>query len=148
MLAPDSELLPVTRLAVPIVLAELGWAAMGIVDTMVVGHVSTEAMAAVSLGAIVFYGFGVCSSGLLLGLDTLVSQAFGAGDREDCRRSLVNGVWLSLLLIPLVMGAVWAFDPLLPLLGIRPEVLRATWPYLHALNWMCSTRNKSGQSAV
>src|SRR4029077_613825 len=99
---------------------------MGLVDTIVVGRVSTEAMAAVSLGAIVFYAIGVCASGLLLGLDTLVSQSFGAGDREDCRRSLVNGVWMSLLLIPIVMGLVWAFNPLLPLLGIRPEVLRAT----------------------
>ena len=132
---PKSELLPVARLAAPIVLAELGWAAMGLVDTMVVGRVSSEAMAAVGLGAVVFYGVGICASGLLLGLDTLVSQAFGAGDREDCHRSLVNGVWLSLLLIPIVMGAVWAFNPLLPMFGIRPEVLRATWPYLHALNW-------------
>jgi multidrug resistance protein, MATE family len=131
----ESELLPVARLAGPIVLAELGWAAMGLVDTMVVGRVSTEAMAAVSLGAVVFYGVGICSSGLMLGLDTLVSQAFGAGDREDCRRSLVNGVWIALLLIPIVMGAVWAFKPLLPLFGIRPEVLLATWPYLRALNW-------------
>jgi MATE family multidrug resistance protein len=131
----ESQWLPVARLAVPIVLAELGWAAMGLVDTMVVGRVSTEAMAAVSLGAVVFYGVGICSSGLLLGLDTLVSQAYGKGDREDCRRSLVNGVWIALLLIPVVMGAVWAFNPLLPMFGIRAEVLRATWPYLHALNW-------------
>ncbi|HEY4360067.1 MAG TPA: MATE family efflux transporter [Bryobacteraceae bacterium] len=130
-----SELRAVARLAAPIVLAELGWAGMGLVDTMVVGRVSSEAMAAVGLGAVVFYGVGMCASGLLLGLDTLVSQAFGAGDREDCHRSLVNGVWLALLLIPIVMAAVWAFNPLLPLFGIRPDVLHATWPYLHALIW-------------
>ena len=47
------------RLAAPIVLAELGWAAMGLVDTMVVGRVSSEAMAAVGLGAVVFYGVGI-----------------------------------------------------------------------------------------
>jgi MATE family multidrug resistance protein len=131
----ESELRAVARLAAPIVLTELGWAAMALVDTIVVGRVSTEAMAAVSLGAIVFYGVAVCASGLLLGLDTLVSQSFGAGDRQDCRRSLVNGVWMSLLLIPIVMGLVWAFNPVLPLLGIRPDVLRAMWPYLRALNW-------------
>ena len=64
----------------PIVLAELGWMAMGLVDTMVVGRVSAEAIAAVGLGTILFYGVAVCASGLLLGMDTLVSQAFGAGD--------------------------------------------------------------------
>jgi len=130
-----SELRAVARLAAPIVLAELGWAGMGLVDTMVVGRVSSEAMAAVGLGAVIFYGVGMCASGLLLGQDALVSQAFGAGDREDYHRSLVNGVWLALLLIPVVMGAVWAFNPVLPLFGIRPEVLHATWPYLHALIW-------------
>jgi MATE family multidrug resistance protein len=124
-----------TRLATPIVLAELGWMAMGIVDTMVVGRVSAEAIAAVSLGAIVFYGVAVCASGVLLGMDTLVSRAFGAGDEDDCRHSLFQGVWISLLLTPLVMGLVWTLDLLLPRLGIDPAVVRATRPYLHALNW-------------
>ena len=124
-----------TRMAIPIVLAELGWMAMGIVDTMVVGRVSAEAIAAVGLGTIVFYGVAVCSSGLLLGMDTLVSTAFGADNMDDCRHSLFQGVWISLLLTPLVMGAVWTVDLLLPRFGIDPVVIRATRPYLHALTW-------------
>jgi MATE family multidrug resistance protein len=131
----ESELMAMTRLAAPIVLAELGWMAMGIVDTMVVGRVSAEAIAAVSLGAIVFYGVAVCSGGVLLGMDTLVARAFGAGDAEDCRHSLIQGVWISLLLTPLVMGLVWTLDLVLPRLAIDPAVVRATRPYLHALNW-------------
>jgi len=123
------------RLATPIVLAELGWMAMGIVDTMVVGRVGADAIAAVGLGAVIFNGVGICASGVLLGLDTLVSHAFGAGDREDGRHSLVNGVWISLLLIPFVMGIVRAFDPLLVMFGIGPDVLRSARPYMHALNW-------------
>jgi MATE family multidrug resistance protein len=129
------ELRAMVRLAAPIVLAELGWMAMGAVDTMVVGRVGPEAIAAVGLGAIVFYGIGVCASGVLLGIDTLVSQSFGAGDREDGRHSLVAGVWVSLILIPFVVGVVRAFDPLLAAFGIAPEVLRSVRPYMHALNW-------------
>jgi MATE family multidrug resistance protein len=124
-----------TRLAAPIVLAELGWMAMGLVDTMVVGRVSAESIAAVGLGTIVFYGVAVCASGLLLGMDTLVSQAFGAGDAEDCRRSLIQGVWISLLLIPAVMGLVRTLDVLLPGFGIDPGAVSATRPYLRALTW-------------
>ena len=133
------ELRAMLRLAAPIVFAELGWMAMGIVDTMVVGRVGADAIAAVGLGAIVFYGIGMCASGVLLGMDTLVSQAFGANDRKDCLHSLVNGVWVSLLLVPFVMGIVKAFDPLLARFGIDPEVLRYTLPYLHALNWSAPT---------
>lgn len=40
--------------------------------------------------------------GLLLGLDTLVSHACGAGDRVDCRRSLITGVYLALFLTPVL----------------------------------------------
>jgi MATE family multidrug resistance protein len=130
-----SELRSMLGLAAPLVLTELGWMAMGIEDTMFVGRVSAEAIGAVSLGGVLFYTIGIFASGLLLGLDTLVSQAYGAGDLEDGRHSLVNGVWLALLLIPAVMGMVWAFVPALAMFGINQNVLRDTTPYLRALNW-------------
>ncbi|MBZ5636065.1 MAG: MATE family efflux transporter [Acidobacteriia bacterium] len=123
------------RLAGPLVLAELGWMAMGVVDTMFVGRVGAEAIGAVGLGTMVFYGIAICAAGVLLGLDTLVAQAFGAGDREDCHRSWVSGMWLAVLMIPLVMGAVWVLEGILPSLGVDQTVLLATRPYLHALIW-------------
>jgi multidrug resistance protein, MATE family len=129
------ELLQMIRLAAPLVLAELGWMAMGVVDTMFVGRVGAEAIGAIGLGTMVFYGIAICAAGLLLGLDTLVAQAFGAGNRPDCHRSLVSGIWLAGLMIPLVMGMIWALEGILPHLGVDPEVLRATQPYLHALIW-------------
>jgi len=130
-----SELRSMLGLAAPLVLSELGWMAMGIEDTMFVGRVSAEAIGAVSLGGVLFYTIGIFASGLLLGLDTLVSQACGAGDLDDGRYSLVNGVWLALLLIPAVMGMVWAFVPALAMCGINQNVLRDTTPYLRVLNW-------------
>ena len=131
----ESELRAMFRLAAPLVLTELGWMAMGIVDTMFVGRVSAAAIGAVSLGTNIFYAIAIFASGLLLGLDTLVSQAFGAGDLDDCRRSLVGGVWLALALIPCVMGAVWLFIPVFAMLGVNRDVLRDTTPYIRALNW-------------
>jgi multidrug resistance protein, MATE family len=131
----ESELRAMFAMAAPLVLTELGWMAMGIVDTMFVGRVSAEAIGAVSLGTSVFYAIAIFASGLLLGLDTLVSQAFGAGDLEDCHHSLVSGIWLALFLIPGVMGAVWLFVPLMATFGINARVLRDTTPYIRALNW-------------
>ena len=87
------------RLAAPLVLAEIGWMAMGVEDTMFVGRVSAEAIGAVSIGSMIFYTAAIFGGGLLLGLDTMVSQAFGAGDRDDYHHSLVNGIWLALLLV-------------------------------------------------
>jgi len=129
-----AEIAPMVRMALPLVLAEIGWMAMGVEDTMFVGRVNAEAIGAVGLGTMLFYGIAIFGSGLLLGLDTLVSQSFGAGDEDDCRHSLISGVWLSLFLIPIVMGLIWAIIPLLSAWAIDPGVLRDTQPYLSVLN--------------
>jgi MATE family, multidrug efflux pump len=131
------EFRPMLRLAIPLALAELGWMSMGIVDTMMVGRLpySAVAIGAVSIGSIIFYAFAIFGNGLLLGLDTIVSHAFGAGDVEDCHHSLVHGVYLSFATAPLLMGCVWGLIPLLQRFGIEPNVLREAIPYLKAINW-------------
>ena len=123
------------KLAAPLVVAELGWMSMGIVDTMVVGRVSADAMGAVSLGSVLFYAVAVFGSGLMLGLDTLVSQAYGAGRYMDCHRALLSAVHLALPLAPVLMFLVWCWGPLLLRFGIHPLVLRQTLPYLRAIMW-------------
>jgi MATE family multidrug resistance protein len=131
------EARPMLRLAMPIVLAELGWMSMSIVDTMMVGRQSDSAVAigAVSLGSILYYVPAIFGTGLMLGLDTLVSHSYGAGDLEDVHRSLVNGVYLSLGLAPILMAIVWLWEPLLRSLNIQQSVLTEAIPYLRALNW-------------
>ena len=130
-----AELRPMLRLAAPLAASELGWMAMGIADTMMVARVSDAAVGAVSIGGTLFYTVGIFGTGLMLGLDTLVSQAFGAGDREDCHRSLIGALYFAAPLAPALMAVVWTFAPLLRLCGINPEVLRETGPYLNALVW-------------
>jgi multidrug resistance protein, MATE family len=130
-----SELPPTLGLALPLVLAELGWMSMAIVDTMMVGRLpnSATAMGAVSLGSSIFIVLGLFGGGMLLGLDTLVSQAFGAGKREDCHRSLVHGIYLSIALTPILAAPVWLLPRLLKSAQVSPEVLEFTIPYTKAL---------------
>jgi MATE family multidrug resistance protein len=132
-----AEVRPTLRLALPLVLAELGWMSMAIVDTMMVGRLpgSAVAMGAVSLGSAVFMVLALFGEGLLLGLDTLVAQAFGAGKREDCHRSLVNGVYLSIALTPLLAAPVWLLPKLLVSWQVDPAVAAETVPYTKALAW-------------
>ncbi|MGH9708681.1 MAG: MATE family efflux transporter [Candidatus Acidiferrales bacterium] len=131
------EVGPMVRLAIPLVLAELGWMTMAIVDTMMVGRQahSAEAIGAVSLGSILFNSTAIFGTGLMLGLDTLVSHSYGAGNVEDCHRSLVNGVYLSVAMTPVLMGIVLLFEPLMRSLHIEAAVLNQAIPYLRALNW-------------
>lgn len=131
------EVRPMLALATPIILAEVGWMTMGIVDTMMVGRqaASSVAIAAVSLGGILYNAVAIFGTGLMLGLDTVVSHSYGAGDLDDAHRSLVNGVYLSLGIAPVAMALVWLLERLMHSLGSDPAVLAQAAPYLHALNW-------------
>ena len=133
--AVQREVKPMVTLAMPVVVAELGWIAMGIVDIAMVGRLGAEAIGAVGVGSMLFMALAVFGIGVLLGLDTLVSQAFGARRLDDCHRWLVHGVTLSIVLtIPMTLLArigtgslhLWGFDR---------EVLRLTVPYLEVVTW-------------
>jgi MATE family multidrug resistance protein len=71
---------------------------MGIVDTFMVGRLGPEAIGAVGIGSMLFMALAIFGIGLLLGLDTLVSHAYGAGRLDECHRWLLHGVYLGLLM--------------------------------------------------
>ena len=94
-------------LAIPVVLAELGWVTMGLVDTLMVGGLGPEAIGAVGIGTSVFMGVCIFAMGLLLGLDTLVVAVVRCGPAGRVSRWLVHGVVLSVLLaIPITLDPV------------------------------------------
>ena len=123
------------RLAVPVVLAEMGWMTMGMVDTLMVGRLSPEAIGAVGLGSSIFMGLSIFAMGLLLGLDTLVSQAFGANDLETCHRWLIHGVVLAVVLSVPVTGLLLVIAGGLGGWGIDPVVRALTEPYVAIVAW-------------
>src|SRR4051794_21740257 len=75
-----AELRAMLRLASPVVIIQLGMMSMGVVDTVMVGHLSTRALAAVALGNLYFFCFAVFGMGTLMVLDPIVAQAVGARD--------------------------------------------------------------------
>lgn len=122
------SLAPMVRLAIPVIAAELGWMGMGVVDTLMVGPLGAAALGGTGIGSTLFIAIGVFGMGLLLGLDTTVSQAHGAGDRAQCDRWLVAGLWLAVgSAIPLAV-LLLALGGSLPALGFHPAVL----PYVTA----------------
>ncbi len=128
---------PLLALAWPLVLAELGWMAMGIIDTIMVGRLpdSAAAIGAVSLGSILFYTTTISASCLLLGLDTVIAQAFGAGRLPDCHRALWSGLYLCAILAPTLMLVNWAMIAALPRIGVNPVILPQASAYIRILNW-------------
>ena len=130
------ELRPTLRLALPLILAEIGWMSMVIVDTMMVGRLpySAEAIGAVSIASSIFIVFAFFGEGLLVGLDTLVSQSFGAGRREDCHTSLVNGIYLSFAIAPFLAIPVWIISRYFERFGVTHPVAVLAAPYMRTLS--------------
>ena len=92
-----AELASLARLALPLAAASAGQALMGAVDTAVCGRAGAVVLAATGLGNALFFAVAVFGMGLMMGLDPLVSQAFGAGDRRGARKLLWQGTWLALV---------------------------------------------------
>jgi multidrug resistance protein, MATE family len=122
-------------LAVPVVLSELGWMAMSIVDTIMVGRLSPAAIGAVGISSAIFYTPALFGIGLLLGLDTLVAQAYGRGDYDDCHRALAQGVYLAIAYAPIAMLLVGFAPYLFPLLGITEAVRAPAREYIQLLKY-------------
>ncbi len=98
LLPGRAELRPMLRLAVPVVTVQVGMMAMGVVDTIMVGHVSAQALAAVALGNLFFFSLAVFGMGTLMVLDPVVAQAVGAGDDPAVARAVQRGCIMALLL--------------------------------------------------
>ena len=129
------EVGPMLNLAVPVVVAEMSWVTMGTVDILMVRALGPSAIGAVGVGSMLFLALAVFGIGVLLGLDTVIAQSFGAGQRDECHRWFVHGVVMSVMLtIPLTLVA-WVAIARLDLWGFDLTVLNLTEPYLRIVTW-------------
>jgi multidrug resistance protein, MATE family len=127
------ELRGLLVLAGPIVVNQLGQVGMHTADTIMVGPLGAEPLAAVGLGSALHH-FGVLlMTGVIMGMGPLVSQAFGAGDVPACRRVFVQGCWLSVALsLPVMLLLLFGGEVSL-LLGQDVTVSALTGAYMRAL---------------
>lgn len=100
-----SEYGALISLATPIVVVQVGLMAMGVVDTIMVGRFSPEALAATAIGNFYFFVIAIFGMGVLLVLDPLIAQAVGAHDEIAVALAVQRGLLLALVL-SLVLGAL------------------------------------------
>jgi multidrug resistance protein, MATE family len=111
------ELRRLARLAAPLVTAQLAAMSVWVVDVLMLGQVSVEALDSASLGRLWLVGTSVFIMGLLLGLDPLAAQAYGAGDRRGLVLAGQRGLVAVVLLAPVWLSLAFATGPTLRLLG-------------------------------
>jgi len=119
------------RLALPIVFVQVGLMLMSVVDTMVVGHVSSRELAASALGNLYFFGLAGFGMGTVWAIDPVVSQALGAGDHEGAALGIQRG-----LVVALGIGAALTLfclpaEPVLRFLRQPAEVVPRAAAFVH-----------------
>ena len=132
-----AELPPLVHLALPLIAGELGWVSMSLVDTIMLGHLpdSALAMSAAALAQVLFNTLCFGVGGVLLGLDTLISQALGAKEQQEANRWLLHGLVMAVALSALLI-AIFAFTPVLLLhLPVDHAILAQAVPAMQGLNY-------------
>ncbi len=122
-------------LAAPLASAQLAQAATGFVDTVMIGSLGSQALAAGGLGSITFGSLLIICTNIVAAVSPLVAEAYGAGKPHRVGQVTNHGLWLALFLsIPLTL-LVWNAAPVLLLLGQQPDTVALARDYLHAIAW-------------
>lgn len=92
-----SELRAQVALAIPLAAQQLGFQLMGLVDAAWLGRYSDTALAAAGIGNNLLFAITSIGLGIVMGLDTVIPQAMGAGRVDDARRFLHAGLRIAVL---------------------------------------------------
>ncbi|HEY5951697.1 MAG TPA: MATE family efflux transporter [Kofleriaceae bacterium] len=126
-----SEVSQMLWLAAPLVAQQAGHHLMGVVDAAMLGRYSDSALAAAGVGNNVYFAITCVGMGIVMGMDTIVPQALGAGRVDDARRAVGAGVRLAILVGLIATLLVLASPIVLVLADVDRDVLREARPFLY-----------------
>jgi MATE family multidrug resistance protein len=106
--------------------------AMGAVDTMFVGRVSANALAAVAIGNAYFWFCIIIGFGILFALDPLITQAVGADDQPAIARAVQRGLLLAVVLAAVTGVMMLPGTSVLRLLRQPPEIIPGATGFVRA----------------
>jgi MATE family multidrug resistance protein len=93
-----------TKLAIPLASAQVAQAVVGFVDTLMMGHLGAESLAAGGLASSVFQLVLNTTSGIVMSVSPLVAEAYGAGRKTQVEQIARQGLWLSVMIgIPMML---------------------------------------------
>jgi MATE family multidrug resistance protein len=117
-------------LAYPVMLSQLGQVLVGVADSLMVGHLGAEPLAAASLANVVFYVFMVFGLGLSLAVTPLVAAADGEQDAHKIRAIFSNGLLVNTFLGTVLTLCIVFCTPVLYYLDQPSNVVTLAIPYL------------------
>ena len=126
------------RVALPVMLTQLGASLVGFFDSIMVGHYATVDLAAVSFSNAIFFTVMVFAMGALMGITPLVGIQVGemkqvTENENIIRRNIAslfqNGMLFTVLLSALMLLLLGGCIPFLDCFGQDPAVVEVARPY-------------------
>lgn len=128
-----SELRAILRLAGPLIAAQLAYVAMLFIDTLMMGKLGPQALAAGGLGASSYAFVSTVCGGVVAATGNLVAIRHGATDTLGAARATQAGLWVGGGLAVLAGALLWHLQPLLLAFGQAPETVRDSMSFLHSI---------------
>ncbi|HEY9700268.1 MAG TPA: MATE family efflux transporter [Trichocoleus sp.] len=131
----STEIRNCLALALPLAGAQLAQAMTAFADTVMMGLLGSEALAAGGLGAALFQACLLVSSSIVSAVSSLGAAAFGAGQSERVGQVVRQGLWLAVVMAVPIVFLLWFSEPLFQGLGQEASVTQQSESYLRAIVW-------------
>ncbi|MCP4297649.1 MAG: MATE family efflux transporter [Proteobacteria bacterium] len=124
------------KIGIPITIANILAQSMGLVDTMMTGNYSTEALAAVSGSTYMIIPFIVFGASVLGASQAIIAQMYG-GNRGKIPTGTVvtQGILLGLIYALFLMPIIWFAPRALVYFGFEPQVIKLSQQYISIFIW-------------
>jgi multidrug resistance protein, MATE family len=126
-----TETAAMLRLAAPLALQQAGVFLMGVVDSAILGRYSDAALAGSGVGNNLWFVITSIGMGVIMGLDTVVPHALGAGRHADARRALQAGIRLAIVVGLVMTIVVLAAPVVLVIAKVDSAVEAEARPYVY-----------------
>lgn len=124
-----------TRLAGPLALTQLAQFSLTLTDTVLIGRLGGDALAAVGLGSTLYIILYLLCMGILAAVPPLAAQAHGARNPRMMRRTIRQGLWVAILLGSISIAVLWPAERIFLLLGQSPDIAVVAQEYVRAAAW-------------
>ncbi|NGP46121.1 MATE family efflux transporter [Bacillaceae bacterium SIJ1] len=119
----------------PIVVTQVGLAAMNFVDTVMSGRVSKEDLAGVAIGSSLWMPVFVGINGILMAASPLIAHLIGQGKHKHISRTVSQTLYVAVgMAIVLFIAGAFFLRPILGLMELEPKVEHVAFHYLIGLS--------------
>lgn len=124
-------------LAWPIALTNVAQIAMTTTDVMILGRLGPEALAAGGLGANLYFALIIFGIGVVAAVSPMLARTLGENRFavREVRRTVRQGLWLSVLLALPMWAVFWFTEPVLRAIGQEAGLSAQAHHYMRGMMW-------------